>query len=192
MHFYSSNQAWNSSLASCTTQRALCTCLLHGRNFRSAGLTLADLMDSAVEHEEESGEPSVAPPAPDASGLQPPGLRALYQRYFTTLVAGLRSTYGAGPPDPDDVAHAAFEKLSRRGRLNEIADLEGYVWIAARNIIMSAKRAERVRFNNQDELERRWPGQPGDSFDPERVLIAEQQLDEVFRTSLGLGINHKH
>ena len=140
---------------------------------------MADLLGHDIEHEQGPVESSAASPEPAASKMHSSGLRALYQRYFIKLVNDLRSTYGPGPPDPDDVAHAAFEKLSQRGRLDDIANPESYVWIAARNIIMSAKRAERVRFNNQDELERRWPGQPGDSFDPERVLIAEEQLDLI-------------
>lgn len=106
---------------------------------------------------------------------------AFYQRYFPRLVAGLRATYGSGPPDPDEVAQAAFEKLSNRGNLDDIKDLEGYVWIAARNIVMSAKRAERVRDNNRYEVEDRFFSDGQDTFDPERVFIAKEQLAVIIK-----------
>ncbi|MEM7741884.1 MAG: sigma-70 family RNA polymerase sigma factor [Pseudomonadota bacterium] len=108
-------------------------------------------------------------------------LSAFYKTYFPRLVAGLRATYGSGPPDPDEVAQAAFEKLNKRERLDDIRDLESYVWIAARNIIMSAKRAERVREHNRDEVEDRFFSYGQDTFDPERVFIAKEQLAVIMR-----------
>lgn len=120
--------------------------------------------------------------APPAKNTRQFAFKALYERYFPKLVAGLRAVYGAGPPDPDDVAQAAFEKLSARQTLEDIQDAEGFVWIAARNIVMSAKRAERVCSGNKDEVERRFFGQSCDTFDPERVLMARQQLSVVMES----------
>lgn len=142
---------------------------------------MAEIVVRGIDREEHSTGCSAKLSKAAAPGRHLTGLRDLYRCYFHKLVNDLRTTYGSGPPDPDDVAQAAFEKLSQRGRLDDIANLESYVWIAARNIILSAKRAERVRFNNQDELECRWPGQSGDIFDPERVLIAEEQLQLVVK-----------
>lgn len=103
----------------------------------------------------------------------------LYARYYPKLVAGLRATYGAGPPEPDDVAQAAFAKLSARATYEDISDLEGFVWVAARNIVISEKRAERVRRENRNEVEGRFFGDLSDTFDPERVLMAREQLSLV-------------
>ena len=105
-----------------------------------------------------------------------------YEGYFDKLVAGLRSTYGAGPPDPDDVAQAAFAHLYARGKLGEIRDIEGYVWTAARNILMSEKRAQKVRADNREEVERRFFGEPCEAIDPERVFIAREQFSLVTET----------
>ncbi|MEM1134031.1 MAG: RNA polymerase sigma factor [Pseudomonadota bacterium] len=106
----------------------------------------------------------------------------LYQRYFNKLVNGLRRSYGAGPPDPEDVAQAAFEKLGRRETLTDISDPENYIWVAARNIILLEKRRQAVRNANASEIEMRFFGEQGDTFEPERILIAKDQLSLVMET----------
>ena len=102
--------------------------------------------------------------------------KRFYRRYFATLASNLRATYGAGPPDPEEVAQRAFDRLLARESLDDIADLEGFVWICARNVIMSEKRAERVRQNNKEQVALRFFGATCDEFDPERVLMAKEQL----------------
>ena len=106
----------------------------------------------------------------------------LYRRCSSKIAGNLRATYGPGPPDPDDVAQRAFETLNKQENIDEIRDPEGFVWICARNIIMSEKRAQRVRSDNQDEVEQRCFAAQGDTFDPERVLMAREQLDLVMET----------
>ncbi|MEM6936697.1 MAG: sigma-70 family RNA polymerase sigma factor [Pseudomonadota bacterium] len=108
--------------------------------------------------------------------------RQLYERYFSKLVAGLRATYGAGPPDPEDVAQAAFERLSRRNGLDDIRDLEGFLWIAARNILLTEKRKQAVRNDHRDEVTRRYFSEGCDNFEPARVFSSKQQLSVVMRT----------
>lgn len=108
-------------------------------------------------------------------------LGSLYHRYFDQLVAGLRATYGGGPPDPDEIAQRTFEKLSARGGLDGIEDPEGYAWIAARNLMMTELRSQSVRTrHDQDTLAGDIAAQC-DEFDPERVLIAKDDLKLVMR-----------
>ena len=39
----------------------------------------------------------------------------LYRDYFGQLSGTLRKIYGNGPPDPNDIAQQAFEKVIKRG-----------------------------------------------------------------------------
>lgn len=112
--------------------------------------------------------------------------RRFYRRYFATLTNNLRTTYGSGPPDPEEVAQQAFDKLLSRDGLDDIADLEGFVWICARNIIMSEKRAARVRQNNKEQVALRFFGATCDEFDPERVFMAKEQLALVMEALEGM------
>lgn len=100
----------------------------------------------------------------------------LYHRHFKKLVNDLRRSYGAGPPDPEEVAQRAFEKLSQQCNLDKISNPVGFAWVCARNIIISEKRAEKVRNSNQQKVEQHFFSQEGDEFDPERVLIGKEKL----------------
>ncbi|MEM1133220.1 MAG: sigma-70 family RNA polymerase sigma factor [Pseudomonadota bacterium] len=111
-----------------------------------------------------------------------PLLQRLYQRYLPRLITNLHKTYGDGPPDPHDVAHQAFAKLAERGQLHDIGELEGFVWITARNIMYHEKRALQVRAAHANEASSGIYGAQADLVDPERVLNAKQQVDMVFAT----------
>ena len=121
-------------------------------------------------------------PGYDPEGLQPDPsagsgeLAELYRQYFDELSDSLRATYGNGPPDPEDVAQHAFERLGRRMDEAPPERPKGFLWICARNIIMDAKRAERVRHRNGSEVENRFFVGSSDSLDPERVFMAGEQL----------------
>ena len=117
--------------------------------------------------------------APEGAGSVAVVAPELYSAYFRKLVSDLAAAYGAGPPDPEDVAQRAFVKLNIRGNIDQIKDPEAYVWIAARNIIISEKCSEMVRTRNKHEVERRFFGEGREAFDPERVFIAREQLSLV-------------
>ena len=110
----------------------------------------------------------------------------LYRRYFNKLTDEIRSTYGSGPPDPEDVAQHAFEKLNNQDNPSKINNPEGFLWICARNIIISLKRAEQVRNKNEEELKQRYFNYSSDTFDPERSTIADKHLDIIKLTLLSM------
>ncbi|MEM8986983.1 MAG: sigma-70 family RNA polymerase sigma factor [Pseudomonadota bacterium] len=123
------------------------------------------------------------------TGLRQPNntaLERLYRRYFLKLKTGLARTYGAGPPDPEDVAQAAFSRLGDRPDLSKIQDPESYLWIAARNIIMTEKRRDAVKRGNAGEIERRFFGETCDVIDPERVFMAKDLLNIVMEVLAGM------
>jgi len=103
----------------------------------------------------------------------------LYRRYFNKLAKEIAATYGSGPPDPEDVAQQAFEKLNLRDNQDKLSNPEGFLWICARNIIISEKRAEQVRHKGEEELKLRYFGYSDGNFDPERAIIANKHLDVI-------------
>ena len=107
----------------------------------------------------------------------------LYRRWFGTLVAGLRSTYGVGPPDPEEVANYAFLKLSERNNLSSIKDLEAYIWVVAHNRMRAEFRSLRVReaFAETTIIETSC-----DEFNPERVLGGKQEVEIVNEVLKGM------
>ena len=115
----------------------------------------------------------------DAEGT---ALGALYVRYAGVLADGLRAVYGAGPPEPEDIVQRAFERLAAHADLDSIRDVEGYLWITARNIVISDKRAEQVRARNANEVATRFFGERSEAFDPQRVFIAIESVDVVVKT----------
>lgn len=105
----------------------------------------------------------------------------LYHHYFGKLTSELHSTYGSGPPDPEDVAQQAFERLNNVNDITNIENPEGFLWVCARNIIISEKRAEQVRFKHEQELKQRYCSYSENS-DPERTTIANNHLDVIKAT----------
>ncbi|MEM1052085.1 MAG: sigma-70 family RNA polymerase sigma factor [Pseudomonadota bacterium] len=113
-------------------------------------------------------------------------LDKLYRDFSADLTSALRSTYGTGPPDPDEVVQKAFAKLSGHRALNRIKDLKSYIWITARNLMLTDLRAQSTRSRHAQQHLLLGSGNECDDFDPERVLIAREQLGIVMDTIKGL------
>ena len=103
----------------------------------------------------------------------------IYRQYFQPLVKYLRLTYGEGPPAPEDVAQQAFEKLNQRGELSSIENPRGFIWATARNLVLSAWRNKQVRDKHASDLGDAFLSEDSVEFDPERVYIAEEQINRV-------------
>ena len=109
----------------------------------------------------------------------PDEIVVLYQSYSRQLSATLRSMYGDGPPDPDDITQLAFEKVFQRGDLSSISNLKAFVWSTARNLFRKEKRAQAVRTRHDYEVEQIYFSLKGDDSTPERVIGARQQLKAI-------------
>ncbi|MEM1196336.1 MAG: sigma-70 family RNA polymerase sigma factor [Pseudomonadota bacterium] len=106
-------------------------------------------------------------------------LKAVYDRYFDRLVGQLRARYGAGPPDPADIAQATFEKLASRNMLDDVANVEAFSWTTANNLMRNERRALRVRAAHASRESASDPHLQCDEFDPERVVMAREELQIV-------------
>lgn len=141
--------------------------------------------EARVSRTEQTETPHQGPPAsaqdnkrlPDAADQQQ--LVELYTESATPLTAMLRRAFGDGPPDPDDIAQLAFQKLLERQDLSDIRNLRAFLWRTARNLVFKAKRSQDVRARNDSEYEQRFFRSTGDDLDPERVISAKEQIKIV-------------
>jgi len=63
----------------------------------------------------------------------------LYRRHWTSLCHYVRRNFGAGPPDPEDVAQQAFERLS--GSTSVVENVGPFLRRTARNLVIDHHRA---------------------------------------------------
>ncbi|MEM8546624.1 MAG: sigma-70 family RNA polymerase sigma factor [Pseudomonadota bacterium] len=103
----------------------------------------------------------------------------LYTLHFTPLVRDLRAAFGAGPPDPEDIAQQAFEKLLKRGKLNEISNTKAFLWRVARNSFLTALGRKRTRSKYDFEIEQLYFPRQGDNSSPESVLCVKEELAAI-------------
>lgn len=103
----------------------------------------------------------------------------LYATYARPLAASIRKAFGQGPPDPEDVAQQAFEKLIEHDDRASIRNPEGYLWRIARNLVLGEKRAQEVRTRHDYLVEQLFFPSQGDSSDPQRISLAGEQLNTI-------------
>ena len=63
----------------------------------------------------------------------------LYRRHWTSLCQYVRRNFGSGPPDPEDVAQQAFERLS--GSSSLVDNVGPFLRRTARNLVIDHHRA---------------------------------------------------
>ena len=132
----------------------------------------------------DGARPTAADLGPDAAsaGSRADGhadVTALYKAYAGRLAASLRKTFGNGPPDPEDVAQQAFQKLIERPDRSDIRDLRAFLWRTARNTFLKAIRKEAVRTRYDFEVENLFFPARGDDSTPERVLEVKEELEAI-------------
>lgn len=117
--------------------------------------------------------PRSAAPAPAADGRA--WLDVLYRRHWTDLCAWLRRRYGAGPPEPEDVAAEAFAKLAARDDIDKVRDVRAYLFTTAARCAIDALRG-RARLTRFIDDQLAQYGREVGELTPERVYSAREQL----------------
>ncbi|MEM1140982.1 MAG: RNA polymerase sigma factor [Pseudomonadota bacterium] len=105
-------------------------------------------------------------------------LTSIYNSHSRELTGYLRKAFGDGPPDPEDVAQAAFQKLAEMD-LSGIRNLKAFLWRTARNLTLTEKRNRNIRSRFDFEIEHLYFAAPGPDSGPQRVLEVEQQLEII-------------
>lgn len=114
-------------------------------------------------------------------------LPELYQSYRAELVAFVRAKFGAGPPEPEDVAQQAFANFAAQaqGRHETITNPRAFLFRIAHNLVINERKHQQVgrRFleaapDPKEICEAR------DDFNPEVVLSGRQRyrlIEQVIR-----------
>ncbi|MEM1134161.1 MAG: RNA polymerase sigma factor [Pseudomonadota bacterium] len=109
-------------------------------------------------------------------------LTSVFERIRSRLTIWLEREFGSGPPHPEDVVQQTFAKLAAHGDLGSIKYLETYAWTTALNFVRHEKRAQAVAESYADDSRKLFWHDEYDAFDPERIVLAKEELEIVART----------
>ena len=105
----------------------------------------------------------------------------LYRNYWKDLCQQLRHAFGAGPPEPEDVAQAAFERLAALEDPARIRNPQAFLLVTARNIVLDHKRHSGRHFEYARSVLSEHPDFQRDDLSPEHLLLAKERFQAVRR-----------
>lgn len=101
-------------------------------------------------------------------------LDRLYRECRGDLCRFVRRRFGPGPPEPEEVAQVAFERMTRMGSLEEIKNLRGFLFTTAANAALDLRRRAMTQATlNRDLTHHNFQVS---EIGPEDVLESEQRL----------------
>ena len=101
-------------------------------------------------------------------------LGLLYRRHWDEICGYVRRRFGAGPPEPEDVAQAAFLRMSSRADLEAIENPRAFLYRIAFNVAVEERR--RLAAKQRAESAVTEPdAMAADDRDPERVLSGKER-----------------
>lgn len=125
---------------------------------------------------------SVSQRTGDSGDCGQSAIESLFRAHHGAIRRYVARTFGAGPPDPDDVVQAVFEKYAGLGDCSGIANPKAFLIRSARNYVLDQRRRQAVRSGFARSVESE--GSSHDEFDAERVLTAKQRwkiLEDAIR-----------
>jgi RNA polymerase sigma factor (sigma-70 family) len=117
------------------------------------------------------------------------GLEALYARHSAQIRRYVLSTFGSGPPEPDDVVQTAFEAFAKLDDPRAIENPYSFLVRIARNYLFDQHRRFKIRRLHSETM--REIGQKSDQIDPERVLLSKEQWSVLEKAITKLDENRR-
>ena len=111
-------------------------------------------------------------------------IERLYRGHIGDLTRYVAARFGPGPPEPEDVAQAAFAKLATSGDVAELANPRGYLYTIACNIVIDYRRRSTRRDAVHRDISMQADAEELSESSPERVLLAKERFavfEEVLR-----------
>ncbi len=110
-------------------------------------------------------------------GVDSGDFKRLFQLYWPALCDYLRSRYGEGTFDPEDVAQAAFTKLAEVKDSEKIKNPQAFLFSVARNIAIDEFRKAKIRLAHEQDASQSTGKEIVDGFSPENVLLEREKLE---------------
>lgn len=117
-------------------------------------------------------------------------IEELYKNCWAELCGRLRKIYGAGPPEPEDIAQAAFAKIAMLQNVDHIENPRAYLFATAVNVGLTAiKKVVKTRAFIDAEMRR--VGNYVEENDPERVFQVREELNIVKQAIMKLSVRQR-
>jgi RNA polymerase sigma factor (sigma-70 family) len=105
-------------------------------------------------------------------------LADLYESYCAELCNYLKRTFGAGPPDAQDVVHEAFAKFAALRERTSVHNPRAYLYRSSYHIYIDERR-RLSNWRNGVAPALADAGSQNDEITPERVFIANERLESL-------------
>lgn len=102
-------------------------------------------------------------------------LKHLYERYWNDLCRHIRATFGAGPPDPQDVAQSAFARYLSIDDQQAVENPRAFLYTTARNIALDITRHHKHANRHSLSVAQDESAHTIDEFSPERIALAQER-----------------
>jgi RNA polymerase sigma factor (sigma-70 family) len=114
-------------------------------------------------------------PHNDMHGRDPAGLKLLYERYWAELCSYIRTTFGSGPPDPQDVAQSAFARYLALPDHVAVENPRAFLYATARNIALDFNRHLKHATRHSVATAQGEGVTLVDEFSPERITLGRER-----------------
>jgi RNA polymerase sigma-70 factor (ECF subfamily) len=113
-------------------------------------------------------------------------IRHLYQQYWKELCRYVSATFGRGPPDPEDVAQAAFARFMALGDQETVSNPRAFLYATARNIVVDFNRRVRTVNRHAAATAHGATDERVDDLSPERIALACERASLITATITNL------
>lgn len=116
-------------------------------------------------------------------------LSELYDTHWKALCRYLRAQFGAGPPDPEDVAQIAFTRFATAATA-EVVNPSAFLYATARNVVIDYRRQERRSKAHDAEI-----AAPAENnvygLTPEDVLLQGERFEILAQALESMPAKHR-
>jgi len=118
-------------------------------------------------------------------------LNHLYILYWSDICKYVNSTFGNGPPDPEDVAQEVFTSFAALEEPDKIDNPRAFLYRSAHNLVISYHRKFATRRRYMMEQKKINPTQDRDDIHPERIIMTRERLSLLERVMWDMPVKRR-